>query len=330
MPHANDGYQSGEYPYVGGSLKGSSWGFDQTRNEFLGTFVPATASRYKSCRTNDFPMGRQFDEQNRCVKQDPMQSGAGDQAAGYKYTMFSDFNASLVQQYLEGTATDTNGKRDYEGGRIFLDKTSSTGYSRWDSLENKFVLFSTTTTSGGLWGFDQELPVTRDVNVHTLIVTIGLDSIQDTFTEKAGETHLTYQDTINYNNTLTQIYPPLSYTGNLRRTIDPTDASARASIVPNTSDNYWYCKGSGCDYTLRVTFSDDTQQHVLLQGGFKGWFSNDIISTAGEVTNGDSYNIFGVNVPGTKTLKTIELLETPEVWKGFPANPKVIATRTLN
>lgn len=330
MPHANDGYNDGEYPYIGGSVKGSSWGFDQTRNEFLGTFVPTTASTFARCATGGFPMGRQFDEQNRCVKQDPMQSGSGDQAAGYKYTMFSDFNASVVQQYLEGTATESNGKRSYDGGRIFPDNTSATGYSRWDSLDNKFVPFSTTTTSGGLWGLDQELPTTRGVSVHTLIVTISLDSIQDTFTEKAGETHLTYQDTINYNNTLTQIYPPLSYTGNLRRTIDPTDAAQRASIVPNTSENYWYCRNSGCDYTLRVTFSDDTQQHVLLHGGFRGWFSNDIETTSGDPTNSDSYRVFGMNIPGNKAIKKLELLETPEVWKGFPQSPKVIATRTIN
>jgi VCBS repeat-containing protein len=332
MPHANDGYTAGTYPYIGGSLKGSSWGFDQTRNEFLGTFVPTSSTRYASCALSSFPMGRQFDEQNRCIKQDPMQSGSGDEAKGYKYTMFSDFNASVVQQYLEGVASnDSSGKRVYSGGRVFLDKSSATGYSRWDSLDSKYVPFEVKTTSGGIYGLDNGLPILRDVPVHTIIVTIGIDSIQNTATEDVSKTRLTYQDTVNYNPTVTQIYPPVSYSGNLRRTIDPTDATQRTSITPNTSkENYWYCLNSGCDYTLRVTFSDDSQQHVALQGGFKGWYGYDIIQGAANPASSDSYRVFGVNVPGNKTIKKLELLETPEVWKGFPASPKVIATRTLN
>jgi VCBS repeat-containing protein len=330
MPHANDSYTSGTYPYIGGSVKGSSWGFDQINNTFLGTFVPTNASTFARCATSGFPMGRQFDEQNRCVKQDPMQSGSGDEAKGYKYTMFSDFNASVVQQYLEGTTTENSGTHTYNGGRVFVDKTSSTGYSRWDSIDNKFVPVEVKTIDGGLYGLDNGLPVQRDVSVQTIIVTIGIDSVQDTATEVTGETHLTYQDTITYNNTITQIYPPISYTGNLRRVIDPTDATQRASIVPDTGENYWYCRNSGCDYTLKVTFSDNSEQYVAIQGGFKGWFSNDIKANAGTPTNSDSYRIFGVNVSGNKTIKKLELLETPEVWKGLPAVPKVIATRTLN
>jgi VCBS repeat-containing protein len=37
MPHANDGYTAGTFPYVGGSLKGSNWGYDQFKKEFLPT-----------------------------------------------------------------------------------------------------------------------------------------------------------------------------------------------------------------------------------------------------------------------------------------------------
>ena len=130
MPHANDGFQDGTYPYTGGSLKGSSWGFDQNNNRFLAPFVPSNAETFKNCATDDFPMDRQLDAQKRCIKQDLMQSGAGDQAAGDRYTMFSDFNASVVQQYMEGTTTLKNGKHEYKGGRIFVDPSSSTGYSR--------------------------------------------------------------------------------------------------------------------------------------------------------------------------------------------------------
>jgi hypothetical protein len=329
MPHANDGYQGGSYPYIGGSLKGSSWGFDQINNRFLGTFVPSNSSRYKNCAGDGFVIGRQFDELGRCIKQDPMQSGSGDQAAGYKYTMFSDFNASLVQHYLEGTTTLSGSKHSYSGGTLFLDPTSSTGYSRWDSLEQKMVAASTQTSSGGIYELDQGLPLERGVPVHSIILTASIASIQDTYTEVAGQPQLSYLDTITYDPTLTQIYPPLSYTGNLRRQIDPTDPAQLASIVPNTSTNYWYCLNSGCDYSLRITYTDNSLQYVVLHGGFKRWYDYDIKPTAADSTDSDSYKVWGVNVPGYKALKKIELLETPEVWKGLPANPRVIASRTL-
>jgi hypothetical protein len=293
--------------------------------------VPSNASRYAECATDGFVVGRQFDELGRCIKQDPMQSGAGDQAEGYKYTMFSDFNAAIVQHYIEGsTELKSDGTRNYNGGRVLVDPTSASGYSRWDSLDSTLVPVTPSTSSGGLYGLDGGFPTQRNVPVHTIILTISLESIQDTFTEVSGETHLSYQDTITYNTNLTQIYPPLSYIGNLRRVIDPKDATQLASIVPDTSENRWYCQNSGCDYTLKATYTDNSEYFVVLHGGFRGWFSKELKSAAGNPNSGDSYKVFGVNVPGNKTIKKIELLETPEVWKGLPASPKVIASRLIN
>lgn len=326
MPHANDGFLAGTYPYVGGSLQGSSWGYDQNRKEFLSDLIPATASSFKTCTGGS----HQLDNQGRCIKQDPMQGGSGDQAAGYKYTIFSDFNASVVQQYLEGTTTISNGVHTYSGGRVFVDPASATGYSRWDSLDSKWVAVETKTTSNGLWGFDNTLPIERNVPVRTIIVSANIASIQDTFTEDPNKAQLSYQDTITYDPNNTQIYEPLSYIGNLRRLIDPTDASQLASIVPNTSTNAWYCRGNGCDYTLRVTYTDGSQQHIVLQSGFRAWFSSDFKANAGNPLSGDSFQQWGVNIPASKALQKIELLETPEVWKGLPTNPKVIATRVMN
>ncbi len=326
MPHANDGYTAGTYPYVGGSLKGSAWGFDQMKNQFLAPFVPSTASTYKNCASSSFPLGRQFDEQGRCVKQDPMQSGSGDQVPEDKYTMFSDFNANLVQQYMEGTTSISNGKHVYDGGRIFVNPTSATGYSRWDSIDLNNVSVETKTTEGGLYGLDNNLPITRDVPVRTIVVTINIDSI----TEANGDGKLSYADTIAYNPSTTQIYEPISYTGNLRRLIDPTDATQLATIVPNTSTNSWYCRNSGCDYTLKITFSDGSEQLAVLQGGFRGWFSSDIKPEAANPTNGSSYRVWGLNIAAAKTIQKLEVLETPEVWNGLPTNPKVVATRAIN
>jgi hypothetical protein len=326
MPHANDGFTAGTYPYIGGSLKGSNWGFDQVKNRFLSPLVPSTASTFKNCASGGFPMGRQLDDQGKCIKQDPMQSGSGDQVAGDKYTMFSDFNASVVQQYMEGTTTITNGKREYSGGRIFKDPSPSTGYSRWDSINSSFVPVETKTTSGGLYGLDNGLPIIRDVPVRTVIVTINLEGITDT----SGDGKFGYTDTITYNPATTQIYEPISYTGNLRRLIDPRDSTQLATIKPDTSENYWYCKIGGCDYSLKVTFSDASEQFVVLRNGFRGWFNADQpVATAPNPLESSSYKFWGVNIPASKTIAKLEVLETPEVWKGLPANPKVVATRTI-
>ena len=324
MPHANDGFQDGTYPYTGGSLKGSSWGFDQNNNRFLAPFVPSTAQTFKNCATDDFPMGRRLDDQGRCIKQDLMQSGAGDQAAGDRYTMFSDFNASVVQRYLEGTTALKNGKREYNGGRIFVDPTSSSGYSRWDTIDSKFVP-ALSVPDKGLYGLDNGLPVTRDVPVRTIIVTANIASI----TDSSGDGTLGYEDTITYNPATTQVYEPITYTGNLRRLIDPSDAKQRATIVPDIGENPWYCKNAGCDYTLKVTFADNSQQFVALQSGFRGWFDAEIPAAAANPMDGSSYRVWGVNIPAAKAIQKLEVLETPEVWKGMPAVAKVIASRTI-
>ena len=73
MPHAGEAYDQGKFPYPGGSLLGSVWGFDAARGQFLAPFIPPTADSASGCL--DDP-SRQKDGEGRCVKQDPMQSSA--------------------------------------------------------------------------------------------------------------------------------------------------------------------------------------------------------------------------------------------------------------
>lgn len=315
LPHALDAFNNGSYPYVGGSLKGSVWGYDLNRNLFL----PVTMSH--ACNAS-----HQRDDAGRCVKQDPMQSGAGDQTAGDRFTMFSDYNAAVIQQAVEGVASLKNGKHVYSGGRVFEDSASPTGYSRWDSLDARMVPFDTSTQSNGLYGLDGGLPSQKNLPVATLMMTASIASVADT----DGDGKLSYADGVTYSPSTTQIYPPVLYTGNLRRTIDPSDAAQRASVVPNTSANAWYCLSGGCDYTLRVSYADGSTRLVGLQGGFRGWYNAD--SLPADVNNpakDASYHMWSVNVPASVPLKRVELLETPTYWKGLPAQPKVVASRDL-
>jgi hypothetical protein len=214
----------------------------------------------------------------------------------------------------------------YTGGKLVLDSGSASGYSRWDSLSTLMVPASTETTDGGLYGTDKGLPLSRNVPVHAIVFTASVSGVVETF----DATALTYADTVSYDPNLTQIYPPLSGTGNLLRLFDPTNATDRLAVTPNTGKYYFLCRGSGCDYSLRVTFADDSLQHYLVKDGFRSWFSDGLPATVNDTTQSAGYRTWALNIPGVKALKKIELLETPEVFKGFPVSPRVIATRLVN
>ena len=305
LHHAADAYADGKYPYVAGSLKGAVWGFDFVGMQFLDTLIPAGARNYANCATS-----RQLDANGRCIKQDPMQSGNGDQATGQAYTMLADFYAGKIQRWFEGvTTTDTAGVHQFSGGRIFVDAKSATGYSRWDSIAKARVPVSATTTlNKGLYGvINQGLPVQSAVPVHALAITFS----------KAGTPGIT------------QIYQPLSRTGNLLKLFDPADPQDRAAITPGTGEHSSYCRSSGCDYTVRVRYADGSTIHRVLSGGFRTWLqpTGAMIPESADPKDSDSYRLWVINVPGATAISKLELLDTPMVWAGMPATPTVIASR---
>ena len=99
--------------------------------------------------------------------------------------------------------------------------------------------------------------------------------------------------------------------------------------MPDMGEHPNFCKNAGCDYTLKVTFADDSEQFVVLQAGFRGWFNPDIPAAAANPLDTSSYRVWGVNISAQRGIKNLELLETPEVWKGLPAVPRVLASRTI-
>jgi Peptidase M66 len=314
MPHAGESNAAGTgYPYLGGSLNGSAWGFDQKRQRFMSTLVPTTASSYRNCAGGVFNgTPRQLDAQGRCIRQDPMQSGSGDQAAGDAYTLFSDYNAAVVQKYLEGVASlNAQGQLTWDGGRVHESAASVTGYRRWNSLAKSWVAVDPTVDADkGLYGVNAGYPVTRGVPVYTLVVTRS----------HAGTAGAT------------QVYPPIGpYSGNLLRTFDPTSASDRAAMTPNTGPYPWYCHASGCDFTLRVSYANGAVRHVVVQGGFRPWFkpSDAPKVSASDPLDSDSFRRFAINVPADAALTKVELLDTPQAYAGLGAQPAVLAQRTL-
>lgn len=320
LPHAGTAFDLGQYPYEWGSLNGSAWGYDSVRREFLAPFVPTSASSYAGCENDiyqtddavpvDHP--RALDSSNRCVKEDPMEFSTrgisvGDEASSAKFATFSDFNTAVMQRHLEGRTTDVGGVHVYEGGSIVRDASFADGYKRWDGIDKAWVNVAPLTLDDGLNGLEQNLPVQRDVPVAAIVITYS----------NAGTAGVS------------QIYPPLLFTGNLIRSIDPTDTAQRASIDPATGVHSAYCENGGCDYTVRVTYVGGTQHHVLIQGGFRplGDASGVPPASASSANNANSFRTWAVNVPADLPIQSIELLSTPQVWLGYPGTPTVLATR---
>lgn len=310
IPHVGNAFDDGEYPYEWGGLDGSVWGWDGTRREFLAPFVPVTADRFDGCESDRFDgRARAIDAQNRCIKQDPMQSGAGDQAEGYRYATFSDYSTAMMQ-------------RHFEDNYVVRDTSFPGGYKRWDGVDREWINVTPTTTNNAQGGFNGGLPIQRNVPVYAIALTIS----------RAGTAGAT------------QIYPPLSFTGNLVRTIDPTNANDRAVVrhyrapYNGTGQGRWYCSNSGCDYTLRVRYVGGNMRHVLLQGAFRNFDypggrshtnppATDFHPDSANPNDGDSFKAYVVNVPADAPIQSIELLNTPMAWDtGVPAITIPLAT----
>lgn len=307
IPHVGDAYDDLKYPYEWGSLNGSAWGYDLNFNQFLAPFVPSSASRFSGCASDTFGgHARARDGLNRCVKQDPMQSGSGDQASGYRFATFSDYSTAIMQRWFEGRTTESGGTRS-RNSKIVRDASFPGGYKRWDTIDRQWVNETNATTQGGIFGLNKGLPLQFNVPVYAIVVTVS----------NAGTTGAT------------QIYPPIRFTGNLMDTIDPNTQAGRDRIQPDTSPLFWYCRNGGCDYTLRIRYANLTTRHVLLQGGFRPFNQPTGTPPASSTTatDGNSFRRFVVNVPDDGDISRIELLSTPMVWNGMPTAPTVLASR---
>ncbi|MDR5755993.1 M66 family metalloprotease [Caballeronia sp. LZ035] len=235
----------------------------------------------------------QTDSEGFCIKQDPMQGGDGDQSSGYKFTMLSDYTAGEVQKWFKN--------------KIIIDQGSRTGYSKWDTNTETRLPYSPETDNNGLYGINNNLPIRTNVPVYSISITFSLPGTPN----------------------VSQIYPPLRYTGNLIRTFDPTNASDLAAVTPDIGEYPWYCIASGCDYSVRVTYSDNSQIIRLLQGGFRPWVKPTDPPSGPSIdpTNTSSFKLWTVNVPGEVAISKVELISTPMVWKGLPNKPIVLLSR---
>ncbi|KYQ90033.1 hypothetical protein DLAC_08615 [Tieghemostelium lacteum] len=295
ISHSIESYDEGRYPYVNGSLLGSQWGYDTNKNQLLSTVIPTSASHYASCKKNSV-----LNAQDQCVKQSVMDGGARDRASGYRYAMFADYEAAIIQAYFEGTTTKdaTTGVNSYSGGKVFRSQTFSSGYARWDSIDKKFVEYTPTTTDRGLYGINGNLPVQKNVPVYTFIASVSL----------AGTKGASI------------LYPPLyAQNGALIQYFDPTSATDLDLIKQKTGVYYKYCYADGCDFTYRITYQDSSVSHVIVQDGLRPWLSinGTIDPQYYNATASKSQKSFVVNIPASKSVSRFEILYTPNVYVGL-------------
>jgi len=85
------------YPYPLGSLKGSAWAYDASKNQMRSPLVPPSAA-LGTCPAN-FHTAWQFDQTGRCYRFDPMHDAGRQHAANYAYAPFSDFSMATVQKW---------------------------------------------------------------------------------------------------------------------------------------------------------------------------------------------------------------------------------------
>ncbi|KAN0032478.1 hypothetical protein ACTFIV_006376 [Dictyostelium citrinum] len=284
LPHAGEAFTAGNYPYINGSLLGSEWGFDVNHYEFLSITLSNTSKNYKGCEKKNVK-----DNLNRCVKQSVMQSGAGDRSSNYLFSMFSDFEMSIIQNYFKNS--------------IYFDEQIGK-YKKWNESIGSYYEYKPITKDNGFYRLDDGTPIERDIDVYTIVFTYSMVGPDQ----------------------LTQIYPLLKSKGNIIRQFDPTNKTEMKLITPNIGSIPWYCFNSGCDYTIRVTYDDDSIKHILLQQGKRQYWKpmGDFKSNFNDPTSLDSFLLGVINVKANKIIKKVELLETLMAWNGITKNSKLL------
>lgn len=301
LGHAAGEYKDNNFPYYGGSIKGSEWGFDISTNTFISDLVTSDAQNYSNCKKyTSHGYMRPLDENGNCYKVDVMESGSEDRSKKYQYGIFSDYNAARIQKYVES--------------KTIINDKSLTNYSKWDQKNYQWIDYDPTDDKWdrARFGINKNYANKRNVLIKTVVFTISNANTKG----------------------MTQIYPvSKTYTGNLLTQIDPTDANDLAKISRNSDSIYKnFCAESGCDYTLKVYYKNQTTKHFAIQGGFRPWFkeSDDFSDNKLDPKNSESFKTFAMNIPAENQISKVEILSTPILWKnGLDKSAKILASRDL-
>jgi hypothetical protein len=305
LGHSLDEYSSGRYPYVGGSLKGSVWGYDDITKQFIDTI-------YKACSATDSTRQRENGGARRCFKQDPMQGGAEDAAGGQYFSLFSDWNAARIQRWFEG--------KDVDSSRIYENVMPGVKYARWDVSTQSFVDSDAwVNTYRG-----PNMPAHRSVQMTSAIFSISCPEI--------GCNTTGFRTPPNNSSALTTVYPPMSYAGDSREFANIDDATLHAKYHWKRAEQQSfhmerrYCD-SGCDFIGTFHFQNGTKSRLVLPFSFRNWVSatDPFKNAASDPLNGDSLFHVGAAALGTNVGR-IDLEWLPQAWEGAHARVPQLLT----
>ncbi|KYR01004.1 hypothetical protein DLAC_11514 [Tieghemostelium lacteum] len=292
MPHSGEAYDSGKNPYINGSLKGSTWGYDSQKKCFLSPFIPSSASDYKNCNKS-----KVTDDKGNCYKQSVMQGGSGTQDPSFRFAMFQDFEMSIIQEYFKNSIS-------------YNAKNNS--YSQWNSLKRKYEDFQPVTKQSGLYGVDGDFPIQRDIEIYTVLLSVSRAS-------SPSELSQFYPPLKTIGNLMRSFDPT-------------DNSSVSQVIPGSKSTYKNYCYSSGCDYTIRATYEGDLKRHYLVPIGDRVWGKPDSTfkQNMTDIAHSDSFFSYGLNIPADKVLQKLELLHTYLGWNLLNStSAKVLFSRDL-
>jgi hypothetical protein len=306
LGHSAADQLAGRYPYAVGSVKGSAWGYDQSKAYFRSPLTTPNSS-YAQCEGAKAERGGQVfqkDSRGRCYRFDPMHSADEQKDPQAAFPLYSDFNTGRMLRWAlkHDAVNDSNtGFRRLNAAEAWVDWSMLTEDFAWDGLNTN----------------------------HPAILNKDMDFVYLTHS-LAGTA------------TASQFYKPVRHVGNGLQLIDPMDSVQLASIHANNGGNptapyYKYCRSGGCDFTVRATYEGlATPAYRLLRGSGRDWNKPEQWKTnVNDDKQRDSFLWWAINIPtpaGKPRLKKLELLATPMVWSMTPAaiaSAPVVATRDV-
>lgn len=308
LSHAGSAYDADAYPYKGGSLKGSDWLYDASRNEMNNVYINRGNSNFEDCRGDSAVQvdGSRSSSSTRCYKQNIMQGGSGEQDTG-DLGLLADFSYAQIQMHFEGYLDARDGE-DKES-RVF-PLVNAAGeyydYKRWSYQAQKFIRAVPDKNNPAF----EEFPVHFNIAVATVFVSLSCPELRCQNVEGPLE---------NIATDITTVYQPLEYVGHVNHMYDLEDVVSLARVWRDEGPERGRCN-RGCDFIVYVTFADGSTRKSLLPGGGFRAQGTTLKSGATDRYDGTSFDVVGATVPTFGSpVERVDLMYFPDAYKGMHA-----------
>jgi hypothetical protein len=318
LGHGYDEYYASPkmYPYVDASMLGAAWGFDHTEQYFIDEFAQER-SRNGQCATGYV---RASFNQQLCYKQDVMQLGEHDMSSSIDFGMFADVQVARMQRIFEG--------RDFYSGKV---KSNEYGDFLWDPSTNSYrpvtaagADHSWALTLLGANGADNSFAHIRGIEIALVVADLNCPELE--CRGSGGVPATVLRTTTMTTTTLSRIYNPLLYNGDMLRPIGIDSYDEAVKIWPvSGAPLQHYCR-TGCDYILKYTFTNNNVRFAVARTWRESRpafrhvtsVSSTIPSGANSATDPRAQATVAAAVahPTGETLTRVDVLYAPNPWRG--------------